>query len=327
VVAFGVFVLLPGWVPDFDVTGDVTSDASESTPVPIDNPATPNQGNSPAEPPLESEPEPSAEPDPLPQARSAPASPPPARSIERPLASPVSTGDDDQAAFASAMAEGLARLDGGELEEAREAFESARALRPASAEAADGLARVDSAAQLIAIAEHRERARGFEDEEQWGRARAEYKAVLALDPTIRFALQGERRASGRQALSDRLDRHLDNPGRLSEEAVLADARETLEEAREVEAPGAALGEQIDRLQKAITVASRPIRVVLLSDGETNVLVYRVGELGTFERRELDLRPGKYTVVGTRAGYRDVRLELEVTPVGSPPLDVQCREKV
>ena len=151
VVAFGVFVLLPGWVPEFDVT----SDASESTPLPIENPATPNQDTSSAEPPPEPEPEPPAEPGPVPQAHSAPASPPPARSIERPLASTASTGDGGQAAFASAMAEGLARLDGGELEEAREAFESARALRPSSAEAADGLARVESAAQLIAIAEHR----------------------------------------------------------------------------------------------------------------------------------------------------------------------------
>mgnify|MGYP001821618753 FL=1 len=74
--------------------------------------------------------------------------------------------------------------------------------------------------------------------------------------------------------------------------------------------------------------SVPMRVELVSDGLTEVVIYRVGRFGTFERRALDLRPGKYTVVGTRKGYRDVRLELAVVAGKVPePLLVRCEEKI
>jgi hypothetical protein len=49
-------------------------------------------------------------------------------------------------------------------------------------------------------------------------------------------------------------------------------------------------------------------VELVSDSLTEVTVYRVGRLGRFERRTVELRPGTYTVVGSRAGFRDVRHE-------------------
>ena len=35
-------------------------------------------------------------------------------------------------------------------------------------------------------------------------------------------------------------------------------------------------------------------------------MYKVARLGKFDQRELSLRPGTYTAVGTRNGYRDVR---------------------
>ena len=67
-------------------------------------------------------------------------------------------------------------------------------------------------------------------------------------------------------------------------------------------------------------------MVLESDATTDVVVYRVGLLGAFTRRELNLKPGAYTVIGTRNGYRDVRLRLFVIP-GTPPdpLVVRCTE--
>jgi len=59
-----------------------------------------------------------------------------------------------------------------------------------------------------------------------------------------------------------------------------------------------------------------------------VTIYRVGRLGTFTRQTLDLRPGTYTIVGSRQGYRDVRLELVVRPGETPaPLSVRCEEEI
>jgi hypothetical protein len=69
-------------------------------------------------------------------------------------------------------------------------------------------------------------------------------------------------------------------------------------------------------------------VELVSDGETQVTVFRVGRLGSFERRELELRPGTYTVMGSRVGYRDVRIDFRVAPeIELEPIVVRCEEPI
>ena len=70
------------------------------------------------------------------------------------------------------------------------------------------------------------------------------------------------------------------------------------------------------------------RVALTSDNVTDVQVYRVGKLGLFESRELELMPGRYTVVGTREGYRDVRKEINLVPGAAPPVvTIRCEEPI
>ena len=67
-------------------------------------------------------------------------------------------------------------------------------------------------------------------------------------------------------------------------------------------------------------------MVLVSDSLTEVTVYRVGSLGRFARRELELRPGAYTAVGSRDGYRDVRVRFVVEPGTAPSaVTVRCTE--
>jgi hypothetical protein len=54
----------------------------------------------------------------------------------------------------------------------------------------------------------------------------------------------------------------------------------------------------------------------------------VARLGKFDQRELSLRPGTYTAVGSRIGYRDVRLEFTVTPDSAPPtVNIACTEAI
>ena len=72
----------------------------------------------------------------------------------------------------------------------------------------------------------------------------------------------------------------------------------------------------------------PLTVTLVSDNVTNVSIYKVGKLGSFETHELDLRPGTYVAVGSRPGYRDVRLEFRVAPeIDTQPVVVRCEEPI
>ena len=72
----------------------------------------------------------------------------------------------------------------------------------------------------------------------------------------------------------------------------------------------------------------PVRVTLESDNLTEITVFKVGRLGAFSSRTLELRPGAYTAMGSRPGYRDVRRNFRVGP-GSDgtPVVVRCEEPI
>jgi hypothetical protein len=54
----------------------------------------------------------------------------------------------------------------------------------------------------------------------------------------------------------------------------------------------------------------------------------VGPLGRFQDREIALTPGTYTLVGSRPGYKDVRVEVIVDPDSpAPRVHVACQERV
>ena len=75
-------------------------------------------------------------------------------------------------------------------------------------------------------------------------------------------------------------------------------------------------------------ADVPVPVALQSDNLTHVTIYRVGALGAFAQRSLELAPGSYTVVGTRPGYRDVRREINVMPGAAPqPVVIRCEDRI
>ena len=110
---------------------------------------------------------------------------------------------------------------------------------------------------------------------------------------------------------------------------MAEATEKLvQQARQINPAGPELKSQIRQLQVLLQQANTPVRVVLRSDMETEVIVYKVARLGRFEERELTLRPGKYTAVGTRNGYRDVREQLVVVHDAVPaPITIACVEPI
>ena len=231
--------------------------------------------------------------------------PPAARDL-RPAADP----------YRDAMTEGHQALAAGEWSRARTAFEAARSLDAGSAAAADGLRRAQAGAQKVEIVSLSERALEVEAEENWRTAVAAYEAALRLDPSLRFAQEGRRRALRRAEVDEAFRLYLERPDRLSEPAVAAEASATLAEADNIEVlAGTRLAAQREELRSALVSASRAVQVTLLSDQETEVTVYRIGSLGAFDRHTLELRPGSYTVVGKRRGYRDVRHRLVVSAEG------------
>jgi tetratricopeptide (TPR) repeat protein len=230
--------------------------------------------------------------------------------------------------FAAAMSLGLRSLEAGKLSEARAAIERAGRVRPGAPEVSGALARIAQIERERAVASHRARAEQLERQERWGEARAEYESALKLDPALEFALAGRDRVTPRLELARQFETLNAQPERMLSAPVREQARALLAEARKIQGAGPILRQQMEKLSADLARFETPVRVPFESDNLTEVVVYRVGKLGVFDRRDLELLPGTYTVVGTRPGYRDVRRELTVMPgQAAAPLVVRCEDPI
>ena len=143
-----------------------------------------------------------------------------------------------------------------------------------------------------------------------------------------FASEGLARSRPRARLDKQFRTALEQPERLSDVAVAEATEKLVQQARRINPSGPVLEDQIRRLQVLLEQANTPVTVVLRSDMETDVVVYKVARLGRFQQRELTLRPGTYTAVGTRNGYRDVREQIVVLHDAVPsPITIACVEPI
>jgi hypothetical protein len=211
---------------------------------------------------------------------------------------------------------------------ARKAFEKARSMRAQAPEVQQALQQLEQEERTATIASRLASARTREAAEQWQQALLDYQAVVALDATVAEAQQGIERTGPRAALNDELQLYVTQPERLFSAPVRDSATVTLNRAKALTPAGPVLARQIATLDEWLKRVSVPVQVALESDNLTQVTIYRVGDLGPFTRKAVELAPGKYTVVGTRPGFRDVRREITVVPGTAPALVViRCEDKI
>jgi len=216
-------------------------------------------------------------------------------------------------AFNAEMGAGLAALNAGRLAEARTHLEAAQRMRPDNTEVSAALQRVADTGSGRSLAELEQRAAKLASEERWSESLAIYDEALGRDPSLQFAIDGRARVAPRAELGGRLQALIDRPERLAEDPVRADAERLLARARAIPNQGPVIRSQVARLELLLPTFNQPVMLALESDNATEVAIQRVGFFGSFERREVSLKPGKYTVTGKRAGFRDVRREITVAP--------------
>lgn len=229
--------------------------------------------------------------------------------------------------FNTAMSEGYAALDNREFSKAGERFETARKLSPGSAEVASAVQELSAARTVATLNSMQSRGEILLDDEDWSGATKVFREALTIDASLRFAREGLAVAEPRALLQKDLAAIIDTPARLVDDAVLREASATLAGSQALENIGPKMRTQINAAEKILSIASTPIGIRLRSDGVTAVTVYKVARLGTFEEQSLSLRPGKYTAVGTRRGYRDVRVIFEVGPAEATPIYIACDELI
>ena len=237
-------------------------------------------------------------------------------------------GTITQREFDQRMTEGLTALAEGDYLGARAAFRMAEKLKPGSPEPADGLLQVDQGLRLQEISALESRAREHEQAEAWSDAGDTYERILELDSNLAFAQDGLNRARQMEALHETLQGYIEEPDSLSRPSTMQSATALLLDITRMDDIGPRLADRRDELSRLLKRAATPLTVTFVSDNETDVSIYKVGKLGSFDEHQLRLRPGTYVAVGVRPGYRDVRLEFRVAPeIDMEPIVVRCEEPI
>jgi tetratricopeptide (TPR) repeat protein len=230
--------------------------------------------------------------------------------------------------FNDAMSEGYFALDERRFDAARGAFNRAAGLTPGSGEAASALMEVEAAKTADRLARLQTQGQSAEGKEQWQNAVDAYEQAIKIDSNIQYAQEGLQRSRIRAKLDRQFSSAIDAPERLADKAVAKATATLLRQAATISPRGSVLRGQIQRLEMLLEQANTPRSLTLRSDGETDVIVYKVVRLGQFQQHDLTLRPGKYTAVGTRNGYRDVRVSFTLTHDGTlPSVTISCTEEI
>jgi tetratricopeptide (TPR) repeat protein len=237
----------------------------------------------------------------------------------------VAIGSDQ---YAREIGNALSALRAGRTQEARAAVTRAATLRPGAAELPQILAQIDAAGERRDLGVVRAEILELENAERWSEALLRYDALLARDTTLKFARDGRIRVAPRAELARRIESLLASPARLAAPEVRREAERLLSQSSSINEKKVVLQGQSDRLREALRLYETPVVAVIESDGLTLVSVQRVGNFGSFTRRELSLKPGRYVAIGSRAGFRDVRQEFIVTPTSTDiVVTVKCTEAI
>ena len=229
--------------------------------------------------------------------------------------------------FTVAMTAGYGALAAQGFDQAETQFRNAARLIPGAPEPASALAEVDQARTQSTLLRLKESGMQAEGAERWADAVALYEQALEIDALMLFATEGAARAMPRADLDTRLEKIPEERDRLIDARIMRLAQESLAEATAIVNPGSRLTTQITRAQETIAYASTPVSVTMTSDGLTDITLLRVKRLGTLAEQTLSLRPGLYTAVGIRNGYRDVRVKFEVRPNQRNAVEVRCVEPI
>jgi len=226
--------------------------------------------------------------------------------------------------FRELLSDGFRAMDAEQFESARKAFNQALAQRPGDPVALGGLEQVAERKDLATIRRLRASAEAFEAAEEWRSAIEDYDQVLALDGNIQFAKTGRDRAAEQERAGITLGNIIASPDKLSSTSLYGQAQDILKSAQALEPRGPKLAAQIARVEDLLTTYGTPVPVLFVSDNRTVVTLSTVGRLGMFSEKQLSLRPGAYTVIGSRDGCRDVRESILVRP-DMAPVEIRCEE--
>jgi len=242
------------------------------------------------------------------------------------LTSSVLSNDEEQ--FQLSLSEGYTLMKEQKFEEAEVSFRKSLSIVPDSKEGQQAIEELEIQRRIVLTKSLKYKALIAEVNEEWDNAESYYETILSLDPNIQEVKDSLLRVRQRIKLINQMISFIAKAELLNDDKLFSQAQQTLNQAEAILNKGPELIEQVNKMQQVLKVASIPLQVTLISDQKTNVVIYKKGDLGFFERQLVLLKPGIYIAKGMRIGYRDTTLRFKVDPHQSEQsFTVICREKI
>lgn len=225
-------------------------------------------------------------------------------------------------AFQSSLQTGYSALEAQKYSEAINLFKKAIALEPRNSEAANALNLAETQKLEYDLESLERQAAAAMTAEDWTQAIRLYENALNLRQDEAFAVTGLQEATFLNVKKNQMLELLAKPERLADDAVGLHAASVLDELGTRDLPPK-LSETFAKLHQSLAAYSSPVEVTLLSDSRSQVTLVRRESFSPFRQKMLQLKPGQYTLVARRSGYRDKRITFEV-PVDGSPISIAIR---
>ena len=230
----------------------------------------------------------------------------------------------ENAAFNRYITEGYSFLDRDLFDNAIKSFESALALNPESKSAKTGLFETNVKYRNARVKNFYEHAKDMEKKENWSSAKESYEQILLIDDNNADAKIGRARIEQYISIEEQMDRYISKPERLSSRDVMIEVLKFESRLNNLML-GPRMNEKFDKIKSLIEDLSMKYQIILFSDGKSEVSIKRAGSLGKFSEISIALRPGEYTFIAKRSGYKTVLKTILITNEES--LEIYCNEKI
>ena len=211
------------------------------------------------------------------------------------LTASILSNDEEQ--FQLSLSEGYALMKKQKFEEAEVSFRKSLSIVPDSKEGQQAIEELEIQRRIVLTKSLKYKALIAEVNEEWDNAESYYETILSLDPNIQEVKDSLLRVRQRIKLINQMISFIAKAEQLNDDKLFSQAQETLNQAEAILNKGPELIEQVSKMQQVLKVASIPLQVTLISDQKTNVVIYKKGDFGLFERQSVLLKPGIYTAKG------------------------------
>lgn len=225
-----------------------------------------------------------------------------------------------------ALTAGHEQLSAENFDEAEQIFNDILVKYPQNIAAQTGVDQVGRERLAAKIESLRVRALEKENELDMRGALKIYDEALELDGSLQFANEGRQRVFEIISVINDMNAMLRDPHALSSDETFEEAKETLETAQSHRGHSDVYDELLNSFAELVNYSGSQLTVVLLSDNATEVTLTTSHRIGLFERHELSLRPGRYTLHGSRDGWVDIRKTFIVRR-DMDPVSIVCEERI